>query len=88
MRLQNKVAIVTASTHDIEAAIVEIFAKEGAKVYMATRNLKIAQEMANRLNSEGGQEYCVYNGAFKQETYKTMVEEVAKKEGKNRYSCK
>lgn len=88
MRLQNKVAIVTASTRGIGAAIVEVFAKEGAKVYMAARNLERAQEMANRLNAEGGQVYCVYNGASKQETYKTMAEEVAKKEGKNRYSCK
>lgn len=82
MRLQNKVAIVTASTRGIGAAIVEVFAKEGAKVYMAARNLERAQEMANRLNAEGGQVYCVYNGASKQETYKTMAEEVAKKEGK------
>ena len=82
MRLQNKVAVVTASTRGIGAAIVETFTKEGAKVYMAVRNLEKAQEMAERLNAEGGQVYCVYNDATKQETYKTMIEEVAQKEGR------
>lgn len=82
MRLENKVAVVTASTRGIGAAIVETFAKEGAKVYMAARNLERAQAMADRLNAEGGHVSCVYNDACEQETYKTMIEEVIKKEGR------
>jgi NAD(P)-dependent dehydrogenase (short-subunit alcohol dehydrogenase family) len=39
-RLQNKVAIVTASTKGIGFATVEAFAAEGATVYMAVRNLE------------------------------------------------
>jgi NAD(P)-dependent dehydrogenase (short-subunit alcohol dehydrogenase family) len=49
MRLQNKVILVTASTRGIGLAIVEKCAREGAAVYMAARNLKRAQEVADKL---------------------------------------
>lgn len=39
MRLQDKVILVTASTRGIGLAIVKKCAEEGAKVYMAARDL-------------------------------------------------
>ena len=39
MRLQDKVILVTASTRGIGLAIVKKCAREGAKVYMAARDL-------------------------------------------------
>ena len=59
MRLKDKVVLVTASTRGIGLGIVEKCAAEGARVYMAARNLKRAQEIANTL--EGVK--CVYNDA-------------------------
>ena len=47
MRLQEKVILVTASTRGIGLAIVKKCAREGAKVYMAARNIERAQEIAN-----------------------------------------
>ena len=73
MRMKDKVAIVTASTRGIGAAIVEAFAKEGAKVYMAVRNLDAGKERADALNAKGYQVACVYNDATKKETYQSMV---------------
>ena len=73
MRLKDKVILVTASTRGIGLAIVKKCALEGAKVYMAARDLDRAQEIANTLPNAK----CVYNDATKPETFTSMVENVA-----------
>ena len=55
MRLENKVALVTASTRGIGLACAQRLAKEGAMVYMGARNVERAQEIAKELNAEGCQ---------------------------------
>ena len=82
MRLENKVALVTASTRGIGLACVKRFAKEGATVYMGARNLERAQKVAEELNQEGCHVKVVYNDATVKESYQTMVDEVIKNEGK------
>lgn len=72
MRLKDKVILVTASTRGIGLAIVKKCAEEGARVYMAARNMDRAQEIANALDGVK----CVYNDAAKPETFSSMVEEV------------
>ena len=72
MRLKDKVILITAATRGIGLAIVKKCAEEGAKVYMAARDLERAQEIANSLNGVK----CVYNDATKPETFTTMVDEV------------
>ena len=47
MRLDDKVVLVTASTQGIGLAIVKKCAEEGARVYMAARNIERAQEIAS-----------------------------------------
>jgi len=76
MRLNDKVVLVTASTRGIGLACVKACAKEGAKVYMAARNVARAQEIADSLNSEGCSVKCVFNDATKPETFTSMVEDV------------
>ena len=44
MRLKDKVVLVTASTRGIGLAIVKKCAEEGAKVYMAARDMEQAQK--------------------------------------------
>lgn len=78
MRLTDKVILITASTRGIGLACVKACAKEGAKVYMAARNVERAQEIANALNGVK----CVYNDATKPETFPSMVEDVVKDAGK------
>ena len=78
MRLQDKVVLVTASTRGIGLACVKRCAKEGARVYMAARNIERAQEIANTLNGVK----CVYNDAIKPETFTSMVEDVVKDAGR------
>ena len=72
MRLKNKVILVTASTRGIGLAIVKKCSQEGAKVYMAARDMDRAQEIASSLNGVK----CVYNDATKPETFSTMIDDV------------
>ena len=72
MRLHEKVILVTASTRGIGLAIVKKCAEEGAKVFMAARDLERAQQIANAMKNVK----CVYNDATKPETFSSMVEEV------------
>lgn len=81
MRLKDKVVIVTASTRGIGLAAVEQCAKEGARVYMAARNLDRAEQQAKRLTESGYSVKCVYNDASVEESYLSMSEEVAKDAG-------
>ena len=78
MRLKDKVILVTASTRGIGLAIVKKCAQEGAKVYMAARNLERAKEIADTLQGVN----CVYNDATKPETFSSMVEEVVTDAGR------
>lgn len=82
MRLENKVAIITASTRGIGWAIAKRFAEEGAIVYLAARNEERANGRIQELAAEGFTAKYVYNDASKKETYREMVEEVVKAEGK------
>ena len=78
MRLKDKLILITASTRGIGLACVKKCAKEGARVYMAARNVERAQEIANTLNGVK----CVYNDATKPETFTSMVEDVVKDAGR------
>ena len=78
MRLKNKAILVTASTRGIGLAIVKKCAEEGARVYMAARDMNRAEEIASTLNGVK----CVYNDATKPETFSTMVEETVKDAGR------
>ena len=78
MRLHDKIILVTASTRGIGLAIVKKCAEEGAKVYMAARNMELAQEIANTLENVK----CVYHDATKPETFTSMVENVVTDAGR------
>ena len=78
MRLQDKIVLVTASTRGIGLAIVKKCAEEGAKVYMAARDMERAQKIANSMNGVK----CVYNDATKPETFISMVEDVIQDAGR------
>lgn len=82
MRLQDKVVLVTASTRGIGLATVQACAREGAIVYMAARNMERAHDRAKELNDQGYRVKTVYNDATDLESYKTMIDEVIRSEGR------
>ena len=78
MRLKDKVILVTAATRGIGLAIVQKCAREGARVYMAARNMELARSIAANLNHVK----CVYNDATLPETFLSMVEDVVQDAGR------
>ena len=82
MRLKDKVVLITASTRGIGLAAVQACAKEGARVYMAARNLELAKKEADELNTQGFRVKYVYNDASEPESYISMTEEVIKDAGR------
>lgn len=82
MRLQNKVALVTAATRGIGLAIARACAKEGAMVFIGARNMELAETEAEKLRKENCTAMAVYNDATLPETYDSMVNEVVKTAGR------
>ncbi|MBQ3530083.1 MAG: SDR family oxidoreductase [Oscillospiraceae bacterium] len=78
MRLKDKVVLITASTRGIGLACVKACAMEGARVYMAARNMQQAQEIANTFTDVK----CVYNDATKPETFASAVKNVISDAGR------
>ena len=78
MKLKDKVILVTASTRGIGLAMVKKCVEEGARVYMAARNLERAREIASSLKDVK----CVYNDATMPESFSAMVEEVIQDAGR------
>lgn len=82
MRLKGKVVLITASTRGIGLACAVRCAKEGAVVYMAARNMERAEARAQELNEQGYTVKTVFNDASDKDSYRTMVEEVIRQEGR------
>lgn len=81
-RLENKVAIVTASTRGTGRAMVKAFADEGAITYMAVRKVEMGEDIAKEFRKNGGTVKVVYFDAGDDASYETMVDEVLDAEGK------
>lgn len=54
MRLEGKVAVVTGAASGMGKAIVELFAKEGAKVIVSDINVQGAETVASNIVTNGG----------------------------------
>ncbi len=78
--LKDKVALVTSSTRGIGFASALKLAQEGASVYLGVRRLEDTQEICDQYPEL--KMIPVYFDAYKEETFKTMVDTVVEKEGK------
>ena len=82
-RLFGKIAIVTSATKGIGRAVTESFVQEGARVYMAVRNMDLGREVAEEINKTGtGEAIPVLWQAYDFDSYEPMVDEVLKDAGK------
>ncbi|KAI9899717.1 hypothetical protein N3K66_006178 [Trichothecium roseum] len=75
--LLGQVAIITGSGQGIGAEAARLFANEGAKVVVADIDEKKAQDVANGINSSGGQAISVAGDITSQEYIAKLVKEAA-----------
>lgn len=81
MKLQDKVAVVTGGASGMGKAIVELYAKEGAKVVVADLNLEGAQAVVDGIISNGGIATAVATNVAKQEDIDNMIDTAVKTYG-------
>ena len=81
-RLQDKIAIVTGGNSGVGAATAELFAKEGAKVIISARRQAQLEEVAAKIEAQGGEVMPVVSDISKAEDAKALVEAVMAKYGR------
>ena len=75
MKLQGKVAIITGASQGIGAAAACLFAREGAKVVLATRNEEKARQVEADIRKEGGEAYFLKTDITQVSDVRRLMEE-------------
>lgn len=82
MRLEGKVAVITGGTFGIGESTALLFAKEGAKVVIAARNVEKGAKVVNAIKEEGGEALFVRTDVSKDEDVKNLISETVNTFGK------
>ncbi len=81
MKLKDKTSIVTGASRGIGKAISMALAKEGAKVALVDKDLNSSQEVASKINEEGGKSEAIQTDVSDSEIVEKMVIEVINRFG-------
>lgn len=82
MKLEDRVAIVTGGGTGIGKAISLAFAEEGATVVVAARNVARLEEVANQIESQGGEAKAIQTDISDHDQVERMVAETVNEFGK------
>jgi len=78
MRLENKTALITGAAQGIGREIAQTFAREGAFVYVADINEKLAKEAVAELQSAGGKAASVKLDVTQESDWIGVIEGIVK----------
>lgn len=76
MKLKGKTSIVTGASRGIGKAISIALAKEGTKVALVDKDLEPSQEVASKINKDGGKTDAIQTDVSDPEAVEKMVREV------------
>ena len=82
MRLKDKVAIITGGSFGIGKATAVAFAREGAKLVLASRRKEPGEKVAEEIRAQGGEATYILTDVSKAEDVKRMIELTIDKYGK------
>jgi len=82
MRLKDKVAIITGGSRGIGRAGAIAFGREGAKVVVASRGMKKAEEVVDIIKAGGGEAIAIQVDVGNVDQVRSMVEKVVDYYGK------
>ena len=78
---QGKVVLVTGGAKGIGRMISEGFVRNGAKVYISSRDAKACEQVCNELNGIGpGSAFAIPADFYKEEDCKRLAAELSKRE--------
>tara|TARA_B100000686_G_C16688277_1_gene916083 strand:+ start:344 stop:1126 length:783 start_codon:yes stop_codon:yes gene_type:complete len=80
-RLENKVAIITGGNSGIGEVTARLFAKEGAKVAILARRIKEGNQVAEAINSSGGDSIFIKCDVSDSDSVESAVQEVVSNYG-------
>ncbi|RBL94151.1 short-chain dehydrogenase [Chitinophaga flava] len=76
MLLRNKNAVIYGGGGDIGSAVARAFAREGAVVYLAGRNISTLQQVANEIKADGGKAFTASVDALDQAAVNQHLQEI------------
>jgi NAD(P)-dependent dehydrogenase (short-subunit alcohol dehydrogenase family) len=87
MRLKNKIAIVTGAGHGIGRAISEMYASEGATVFMCSMNVEAGDAAAAEIRKAGGRATFIQCDVSHPEEIARVIKAAAEPNGKVDVLC-
>ncbi len=81
-RLKNRVAIITGGSMGIGKATALLFAKEGAKVVVASRTAELLKQVVASISSAGGEALAVPTDVTKREEVEGLARETVERFGR------
>jgi len=82
MKLNNKVAIITGASKGIGKGIAIRYAREGAKVVVASRSMDLLSTIADEINSKGGKALALKVDVRRSESIQGVVDKAVEKFGR------